>query len=280
MPFPVTLSFRALRHLAALVLATSPLTVRAAETPAIALPAALREPLLHATLLTNGRDQITLSVRNESAAAAQIVIPTGLICVARDGADLVIVRGAELTVAAGEVGEAQLPAAALDLAPIPPQPCSPREATEPRLAPLLKLLANFPDAPRPTVQLAVLAVVKDISFAQWRAIIAGRGEASAGSAGVASDDEVVQAVDALGLLRTAIPERTFALALDPDLRVRALRHPRCRAKAAQLYGLEIPGDPPDAASVPSLSQLLHSKEGDNCPVCRQRERMQAPSSDL
>jgi hypothetical protein len=88
----------------------------------------------------------------------------------------------------------------------------------------------------------------------------------------------VQAIDALGLLRVLHPSRTFALATDPDLRLRALRNPWCRTKAALLYGLTLPGS--DGATAPDLGQLLHTSPGDNCPICRQRAEMQTSPGGL
>jgi hypothetical protein len=82
------------------------------------------------------------------------------------------------------------------------------------------------------------------------------------------------------VLREISPDKTFALASDSELKLRALRNPWCRAKAMQLYGMTIPGDAPPGAVPPDLGQLLHTKPGDNCPICRMRAQMQAPPSDL
>ena len=88
--------------------------------------------------------------------------------------------------------------------------------------------------------------------------------------------DITQAIDVLGLLRKIAPEQTFALATDNGLKLRALRNPWCRAKAAQLYGL----DNGDGGVAPDLGQLLHTKVGDNCPICRQRALLQQPANDL
>jgi hypothetical protein len=90
--------------------------------------------------------------------------------------------------------------------------------------------------------------------------------------------EIVQAVDALGILRTIAPARSFTLAKDPELKLRALRNPWCRAKAMQLYGLAVPELGP--AQAPDLGQLLHTKANDNCPVCRLRQGPSSGAGDL
>jgi len=37
----------------------------------------------------------------------------------------------------------------------------------------------------------------------------------------------------------------------------------------QLYGMTLP----DGLVAPDLQQLLHTKPGDNCPICRMRAQM-------
>jgi hypothetical protein len=144
------------------------------------------------------------------------------------------------------------------------QPFAPLATTEPRLTPLLKTLADQPDAPRTTVQLAVLGVLEDLNFSQWRQFSGNAGNAQPTPA------EITQAIDALGLLKLASPQGNFALGNDTELKLRALRNPWSRAKAVALYGL----DTGDGAVAPDLRQLLHTQPGDNCPICRQRALMQ------
>jgi hypothetical protein len=71
------------------------------------------------------------------------------------------------------------------------------------------------------------------------------------------------------VLREIAPTASFALAKDPELKLRALRNPWCRTKAMQLYGIALPEIAPGQA--PDLGQLLHTKANDNCPVCRLRQ---------
>jgi hypothetical protein len=82
--------------------------------------------------------------------------------------------------------------------------------------------------------------------------------------------DITEAVDVLGLLRHLAPQQTFAIASDSELKLRALRNPWCRVKAMQVYGLSLG----DGAVPPDLGQLLHTKAGDNCPICRQRALME------
>lgn len=235
-----------------------------ADTP-IPLAKAVEARTLTLEAHGNGRDQLTLSLRNATLAPIVVEIPAGLISAGPTPESRVIVlRAATATLPAGSAVDASLPVAALSSKNAPaPQSFHLETASEPRLAALLKSLADQPDAPRATVQLAVLALLEDINFAQWRQFL-GTAEAQATPA------EVTQAIDALGLIRVAAPQGTFALGTDSELKLRALRNPWSRAKAVALYGLDTGVD----AVPPDLRQLLHTQPGDNCPICRQRALMQ------
>ena len=90
-----------------------------------------------------------------------------------------------------------------------------------------------------------------------------------------SPAEVAQAVDALALVQISNPAKAPALLADEALKRLALRNPWARGKAMALYKMSVdnaltgdPGLPPD------LNQLLHTTPNDNCPICRQRQKMQ------
>jgi hypothetical protein len=250
---------------------------QAAETP-LDLAAALESKRITVESTGNGRDQLSLTLRNASSTPVTVAIPAGLIAEGREKPDRVIVlRKAEATVAAQSAMDVALPVAALSSkSSAALQAFNLTTATEARLRPLLDYLAGQPDAPRTTAQIAVLCLLENLSYAQWVEFLAGPpGSAPAGEAHP-TPAEVTQAVDVLGVLRQLAPQQTFALAGDSELKLRALRNPWCRVKAMQIYGLNLG----DGAVPPDLGQLLHTKPGDNCPICRQRALMEKPASDL
>ena len=251
---------------------------RAVETPTL-LSAAVDGKRLAVEVRGNGRDQLELTLRNTSPTAVTVAIPAGLIAEGHDKPDRVVVlRKAEASVPAQGAVDIALPVAALSSKPSgATQSFNLTTATEPRLTPLLDYLGNQPDAPRATVQVTVLCLLENLSYPQWLQSLASSPAAGA----IAKDPhptpaEVTQAVDVLGLLRQLAPRQTFALAGDSELKLRALRNPWCRAKAMQIYGLSLG----DGAVPPDLGQLLHTKPGDNCPICRQRALLEKGSSDL
>lgn len=201
--------------------------------------------------------------------AGEIVsVAAGEIFATRAGRRLMVLRGLPESPEMRNAEEIDLPAAALSSADVAVdgEPCERSGAKDERLAALLEVFQKQPDLPRETAQLAVFAVLEDIDFSKWRGWRAPAGMEPKPP----TPAEVVQAVDALTILRYAFPERSFALLADADLRHRALRNPWARSKAATLYGLTLPGDAAPAGVPPDLGSLLHTKPGDNCPICRLR----------
>ena len=217
----------------------------------------------------NGRDQLTLTLRNPAPTPITVALPAGLIATGRaPDSRVIVLRATTAHLPAQSAVEVALPVVGLSSKNVAAaQVFTVTTASEPKLAALLQALADQPDAPRPTAQLAVLSLLEDTTFAQWRVFSGAAAEPSPTPA------EVTQAIDALGLLRTIEPQRTFALASDAELKRLALRNPWCRAKAMAIYGLDLG----DGAVPPDLRQLLHTQPGDNCPVCRQRALLQKPA---
>lgn len=227
-------------------------------------------PALAGEFTGNGRERLTFTETNPGRDARTVELPAGLIFAA--GEDRVLlVRTARLTVPPGGSVEALLPTVALSAK----NACATRafSATKeqvPALAPLLRLAAERADLPNDTTQLLALALLEDIAFTPWQDFLVAQRTKEAAEQPHPTPAEVTLAIDALGLLRQLAPERQFALGTDPELKLRALRNPWCRAKAVQLYGLDAVALPPD------IGQLLHARPGDNCPICRQRAKMQSP----
>jgi hypothetical protein len=273
---PGLTTLKALIFTLAALLATSGNSACAADTPALSLAELAGRAELTMAWTGNGRDQLALAVTNGSDAAVSVAIPAGFIAVNQPGDNRVIVlRAAALAVAPGATATVTLPVAALATTnAFGTQPYRATPDAEPRLAELLKYLADQPDVPRPTAQLVALAILEDVTFPLWQQFLAPQRTGKLPGQTHPTPLEVTQAIDALGLLRRLAPEKTFALATDAELKFRALRNPWCRAKATQLYGIALPTS--DGAVPPDLGQLLHLKPGDNCPVCRQRSEMQKP----
>jgi hypothetical protein len=234
----------------------------------LTLAEALAQPTLRCAI--TGTDAMTIAVQNLSDLPTTVAQPVGLIFAA--GEDRVItLRAAELTVPARQAAEVVIPCARLSSRTVADaKSFRPTAESEPRVAGLLAYFASRNDVPRMTAQLLVLCVTEDVTFAQWRRFLG----AQAGTE--PAPQEVVAAIDALGTLREIHPARTFALASDAELKLRALRNPVARRKAMQLYGIALP----DAPLPPELGTLLHTKPGDNCPICRQRALMQPRDDGL
>lgn len=214
---------------------------------------------------------------NATAGNGTVSLKAGSVWRTADGARFVALRSAENAVPAGATASLSVPAAALS-AKSPWKPGAPVSAAveaEPRIAPLLTYLATRNDVPRETSQLAVLALTENITFTDWQTYAAATQAAAVQSAKASSPaGEVAVALDALTILRTVAPEGQFALGSDGALKLRALHDPILRGKARQLFGLAVPGDALPGGVAPDLGQLMHTKPGDNCPICQMRSQMQ------
>jgi hypothetical protein len=253
--------------------------VRAEANAALTPAQALTRKDLACAWNGNGRDSLSLTVNNSSNEPLEIDIPAGQIAANRAGAaKMIVLRGAQLRVPAHGSAEASLPAAALSSAnALVSEPFEASSAAEPRMDGLLKFLSTQPDAPKETAQLATLCLLENIDFQKWEQFLAPQGAGDPASPPHPTPAQVTQAVDAMGILRSVAPDRSFALSNDAGLKLLALRNPWCRAKAMQLYGISLPGGD---GQLPNLGQLLHTRPGDNCPICRQRALMQQGASDF
>jgi hypothetical protein len=227
----------------------------------------------------NGRDSLSLTVNNSSNTPVAIDIPAGQIAANRaSSAKMIVLRAAQLRVPAHGSAEASLPAAALSSAnALVSEPFQSSSDAEPRMDGLLKFLSTQPDAPKETAQLATLCLLENIDFQKWEQFLTPQRAGEPADSSHPTPAQVTQAVDAMGILRSVAPGQTFALSSDSGLKLLALRNPWCRAKAMQLYGISIPGAD---GQIPNLGQLLHTRPGDNCPICRQRALMQQGASDF
>jgi len=237
------------------------------------------------TARTNGPDQLIVTVTappTKSHAPISLHLPAGQIYVTPTGDRIATLRAAAADLGATGNAEITIPCTSLSLRTdsAPDQPVRPTTDSEPKLEPLLKYLATRNDVPRATSECTALALLHDLTFQQWLDVAPAPPPSAEPAPAMAPPPALVQAIDAIGILRQIAPSQTFQLASDPQLKLRALRNPVTRAKALQLYGMTIPGDSAVGQTPPDLGQLLHTKPGDNCPICRMRAQMQAPANDL
>ncbi len=252
----------------ALVCMVGPVSVIASRppNPSEAFLTSLSESGLQATWSFQPESILRVLATNPATKSVTIKVPAGLICVTATGAQVLSLRDAVIALPAASTVETDVPAALLSKSAAaavgPGKPIADRDS---RLDLLLRALHERPDLPRSTSQLAVLCLTENIGIADWEAFL--RTHKPEEKTGL-TPAEIVQAVDAIGLLREIAPDASFALARNPELKLRALRNPWCRAKAMQLYGIALPEITPGQA--PEIGQLLHTKANDNCPVCRLR----------
>ena len=221
----------------------------------------------------DARSQLTVTVTSAGSGEATIDVPAGLIAVGKSGARVATIRSASLNIAKGQTGEMAIPVVPLSL-----KNGAAREAfavTADRadaLQPLFEYSTRHNDLPRATSQLAALLLLEAVDFAKWQEFL--QRETAPEPRPTPAD--IAAAVDAISIVRQLAPDRKIAIATEPEFRLRALRNPWSRAKAMQLFGM----NPPEGVPIPDLNQLLHTRPGDNCPVCRLRSQGADPSNGL
>lgn len=254
-------------------------TAQGEETAPLPITAAFGSKDFACELSGNGRDLVTIKLTNHTATPAAFQVPAGLIVAGDDKEKQLLLRAVRVDVSANDQTEAIIPAAALSSK----NGSVLREVklatdTEPRLEKLLPLFEKQNDLPRPTAQLAVFVMLEDLplpKWMQWLAQSRPNPKAPQPNPTAPTPEEVAQIIDALAFTHLAAPERKFTLLADEDLKRLALRNQWARGKAMVLYGLTVDdaltGEP---ALAPSLNQLLHTAPNDNCPICKQRAKMQ------
>ena len=268
-PGNVTAMFRLLTFLFALLT----LPALAVDVP---FSVAVAQKQLRAEFTGNGRDTVTLKLANLTKEKLPVVVPAGLVLAGENGERQLLLRALTMELSANEEKDSILPAAALSTKNSDTQRLlKPAAEREPRLEKLIALFEKQNDLPRPTAQLAVFIMLEDLKFADWQKWLAPTWAHEKPPKQHPTPAEIAQAVDALAFAKLAAPERKPALLADGDLKRLALRNPWARGKAMVLYGLTVDdavtGDP---SLPPDLGTLLHTSPNDNCPICRQRAKMQ------
>ncbi len=241
----------------------------------IPLAKALADGRVKATISGNGRDSISVHLVPASPAALDVAIAAGTVFAGENGERQVALRELRTKLSPDSEADAVLPAAALSS-----KNTGSRRALEiipdgePRIASLLPLFAKQNDLPKPTAQLAVFVVLEDMKWESWTQwLLANRPPGKEQQP--ITPAEIAQAVDSLAFVKLSNPEKPPALLSDESLKRLALRNPWARGKAMTLYGINVDnaltGDP---ALPTDLNQLLHTAPNDNCPICRQRQKMQ------
>jgi hypothetical protein len=230
---------------------------------AVPLADAQRDASLKLDIRGDGRSQLTVTAINQSHGPISIEVPAGMIAVGKSSARVIAIRAAALEMAKGQSGEIVIPVAPLSLkndATTEPYTVAPDRVEA--LQPLVDYSAKHNDLPRATAQLVALVLLEDVNFPKWQEFLGKEGLKEPRP----TPADIAAAVDAISIVRQLKPDRRIAIAEDPEFRLRALRNPWSRAKAMQLFGM----NPPEGVPIPDLNQLLHTRPGDNCPICRLR----------
>jgi hypothetical protein len=239
---------------------------------AVPLGEALEQGTITCKATGDGRSQVTLQLSNAGTGKLKVELAAGSIFKGEGESRVATIRQAALEIEAGHSAEASIPAVPLSAKNgAKPGKLELTRATSAELQPLLEYSARRDDLPRATAQVAALLLTENIKYAEWVAFL--RAEPTTEARPTPTD--VVAAVDGLAIARELRPQREFALYQDAEFRLKAVRNPWSRAKAMQLFAMAAP----EGVVAPDIGQLLHSKPGDNCPICRMRTKAEEQSAN-
>jgi hypothetical protein len=221
----------------------------------------------------DGRNELTATITNQGSQSVSIEFPIGIVAVGKSGSRMATIRPMSIAIEKTQTAEIIIPAVPLSLK----NGTTPESLTLTRdkidaLKPLFDWSENQNDLPRKTAQLVALLLLENASLPQLQAFLAREPISETRP----TPADIAGIVDALSIVRQIAPDRKLVIADDPEFRLRALRNPWSRPKAMQLFGM----NPPEGVPIPDLNQLLHTKPGDNCPVCRLRSPGADPSNGL
>jgi len=243
---------------------------QAEEVAALSICDAAKTSGQECLLVSDQSGDVVLKASNQLASEARLEIPAGLICTTRDGsAKCVILREMIITLPPNGSQTRTLSVTPISGTFVAGEKLRPTSEELEKLKPLLKYLADHPETTQAASQLAALCLIRDVDFAKWLATLPAQA--------APSNSNLEVALDAFEVLRQVAPDGSFSLQRDAQLKMLALHIPETRGKAMRVYGINLQPAAVDVPSLPNISQLLHTKPGDNCPICRQRaaaERLQ------
>lgn len=254
-----------------------PVAFFAFATASLARPLSevLADPRLDASFRLDAAGEVIFKARNTGTEAQVIAIPAPTVLATAGSARWFTIREAEIVLAPGERTEMRIPALRMSMQHQPaPGPLTLSAEKPACLDALIHFSKAHDDLPRPTAQLAAWMLLEDISYPQWIATLAAGSTPPDAARFTVPPEQLSTGIDALAIAKGLFPGRAFALAQAPEFRMRVLRFAKTRPKAMALFGMTAPEGIPEA----SIEDLLHTKPGDNCPICRWRGKMRALDS--
>ena len=204
------------------------------EFEAADLLAAVQQGTIQATLRGNGRERMTAQLRNNSPTPMRVSVAAGQVL--EGGRNRVVVtRTASAELMPARTVELNLTTAALHSSNIvgdAPYKLSYQNAG--RIEGFLQWAGEHGDISAPAMQTVVLALTENLPLKALAKFATGTGDHSTDAFRVETGDLLA----ALTALRDCGGKmETFALALDPQLRIEAMIEPLSRESAKRFYGI-------------------------------------------
>ena len=199
------------------------------------LLAAVQQGIVQATLRGNGRERMTVQLRNNSPTPLRVAVTVGQLL--EGGRNRVVVtRSATAELMPARTVELKLVTAALhssNLVADAPYKLSYHNAD--RVQGFLKWAAEADGLSAPAMQTAVLAITENLPLTALAKFAAGKPGEYNTDAFRAETADLIAAVNALRDCGAKV--ETFAIASDPQLRIESMIEPLSREAAKRYYGI-------------------------------------------
>ncbi len=199
------------------------------------LLAAVQQGIIQATLRGNGRDRMTVQLRNNSPTPLRVAVTTGQLL--EGGRNRVVVtRAATAELTPARTVELKLVTAALhssNMVGDAPYKFSYHNAE--RVEGFLKWASEHCDLTAPAMQVVVLALTENLPLQALAKFAASKPGEQNTDAFRAEPADLIAALTALRDCGAKM--ETFSIALDPQLRIEAMIEPLSREAAKRYYGI-------------------------------------------
>ena len=226
-------------------LAITPPAPLIAEDGSVELRTAVDRGLIKADFAGNGREQLQAEISNPGAEPLTIRTSFGQTFTSGRNS-MVATRSCQLTLAPGQTGTLNIPAAALrSTNRIGKSTYQLSTRTVPKIDLLLTHAQDHPEFTTPALQTAILALLENLPVSSICKFTAAGSDLPTRFDTTPFRVETLDVMAALQALREiGIRDRDVALTIDPQLKIESMIDPACRAVAMRYYGITSEGEWP------------------------------------
>ena len=202
------------------------------------LPAAIQEEFVQVEFYGNGREKMSVSLTSKADKCFRLHLPAGLIF-QNNSSSVATIRARDIDLKPGEFRQDDLQTVATTSAnQVVKAGYTLTQLSEPKLAALLKHLAQHPEVSPGAAQTAALALTENLPVSAFAKFPQVGSDIPSNYDTTAFRVEVCDIISALTAIReTGVSDEKIALTIDPQLKIEAMIDPLAHAAAMRYYGI-------------------------------------------